>query len=142
MSFQKSSSRKPNALDFVYFDVCGPIEVESSGGNKYFVTSIDDASRKVRVSFVRTKYQAFQNLKKFHAIGERETRKPLKCLRTNNKGKLPSNEFEDYCSDHNIRQEKTILGNRQHNNVTERINRTMLEKVRSMFRMVEMPKAF
>jgi hypothetical protein len=43
VSFQKSSSRNPNALYLVYFDICGPTEVESLGGNKYFATSIDDA---------------------------------------------------------------------------------------------------
>jgi hypothetical protein len=47
VSFRRSSTRKSNVLDLVYSDVCGPIEVEYLGGNKYFVTFIDDASRKV-----------------------------------------------------------------------------------------------
>jgi hypothetical protein len=47
VSFHKSSTRKSNVLDLVYSDVCGPIEVESLGGYRYFVTFIDDASRKV-----------------------------------------------------------------------------------------------
>ena len=45
VSFHIPSTRKPNVLDLVYSDVCGPIDVESLGGNKYFVTFIDDASR-------------------------------------------------------------------------------------------------
>ena len=44
VSFHIPSTRKPNVLDLVYSDVCGPIDVESLGGNKYFVTFIDDAS--------------------------------------------------------------------------------------------------
>jgi hypothetical protein len=46
-------------LDLVYSDVCGPFEVESLGGNRYFLTFIDDASRKVWAYFLRTKGQVF-----------------------------------------------------------------------------------
>ena len=46
VSFNISYTRKPNVLDLVYSDVCGPIDVETLGSNKYFVTFIDDASRK------------------------------------------------------------------------------------------------
>ena len=46
VSFKTSSERKSNILDLVYSDVCGPMEIESIGGNKYFVIFIDDASRK------------------------------------------------------------------------------------------------
>ena len=46
VSFQKNSTRKLERLELVYYDVCRPMEVDSLGGNKYFVTFIDDASRK------------------------------------------------------------------------------------------------
>ena len=55
ISFRIPSTRKPNVLDLVYSNVCGPIDVESLGGNKYFVTFIDDASRKGWVYFLKTK---------------------------------------------------------------------------------------
>ena len=47
VSFRIPSIRKLNVLDLVYYDVCGLIDVESLSGNKYFVTFIDDSSRKV-----------------------------------------------------------------------------------------------
>ena len=55
IEFCKSSTRKSNVLDLVYSDVCGPIKVESLGSNRYFVTFIDDASRKVWVYVLKTK---------------------------------------------------------------------------------------
>ena len=55
VSFNIPSTRKPNVLDLVYFDICGPIDVETLGGNKYFVTFINDASRKVWVYVLKTK---------------------------------------------------------------------------------------
>ena len=46
VSFSRKSTKKSKILELVYYDICGPIEVESLGGYKYFVTFIDDASRK------------------------------------------------------------------------------------------------
>ena len=46
VSFQKNSTQKLEKLELVYYDVCEPMEVDSLDGNKYFVTFIDDASRK------------------------------------------------------------------------------------------------
>ena len=55
VSFCIPSTRKLNVLNLVYSDVCGLIDVESLGGNKYFVTFIDDVSPKVWVYFLKTK---------------------------------------------------------------------------------------
>ena len=80
VSFKTSSERKSNILDLVYSDVCGPLEIESIGGNQYIATFIDDASKKLWVYILRTKDQVFQVFKKFHALIERETGRKLKCL--------------------------------------------------------------
>ena len=102
----------------------------------------DDASRKLWVYILRTKDQVFQVFKKFHALIERETGRKLKRLRTDNGGEYTSREFEEYCSNHGIRHEKTVPGTPQHNGVAERMNRTIVEKVRSMLRMAKLPKTF
>ena len=52
VSFQKNSTRK---LELVYSDVCGPMEVDSLGGNKYFITFTNDALRKTWVYLFHTK---------------------------------------------------------------------------------------
>ena len=58
--------------------------------------------------FLRTKDQVFQYFKEFHAMVERETRRSLKYLQTDNGGKYTSNEFNEYCLEHGIRYEKTM----------------------------------
>ena len=109
VSFRIPSTRKPNVLDLIYYDVCDPINVESLGGNKYFVTFIDDASRKVWVYFLKTKDQVFEHFKKFHAMAEREKGKPLKCLCTDNGGEYTSNEFKSYYSENVLDMRRQIL---------------------------------
>ena len=73
---------------------------------------------------------------------ERETRRLLKCLRTNNGGEYISHEFREYYSIHGIRHEKTVPDTPQHNDVAERMNRTIVEKVICMLRTAKLPKLF
>ena len=80
VSFQKNTTRKLEKLELVYSDACGPMEIDWLGGNKYFITFIDDASRKTWLYLLHTKGQVYQYFKKFHAMVERETGNPLKRL--------------------------------------------------------------
>ena len=73
---------------------------------------------------------------------ERETGKLLKCLRTNNGEEYTSKEFEAYCTGHGIWHERTIPRTLQHNGVAERMNHTIVEKVRCMIRMAKLSKSF
>ncbi|GKV53845.1 hypothetical protein SLEP1_g60358, partial [Rubroshorea leprosula] len=88
------------------------------------------------------KSQVFKYFQHYHAMVERETGLKLKCLRTDNGGEYTSKEFRDYCSNHGMRHEKTVPGTPQHNGVAERMNRTIVEKVRCMLRMATLPKPF
>ena len=81
------------------------MEVDSLDGNKYFVTFIDDASRKTWVYLLHIKGQVFQYFQKFHAMVEIEMGNPLKRLRTDNGGEYISREFKEYCSKHGIRED-------------------------------------
>lgn len=142
VSFRSNLKRKKHVLELIHSDVCGPLEVESLGGNRYFLTFIDDASRKTWVYFLKSKGEVFEKFKRFHAMVERQTGKLLKCLRSDNDGEYTSNEFKKYWSQHGIRHERTEPGTSQHNGVAERMNRTIMEKVRSMLRMAKLPKSF
>lgn len=142
VSFSSTRKLRSDLLSLVHSDVCGPIEEESLGGSRYFVTFIDDASRKVWVYCLRTKDQVFDHSKIFHAMVERETGNKLKCLRSDNGGEYTSREFSSYCAEHGIRHEKTVPRTPQHNGVAERMNRTIVEKVRCMLSMAGLPKPY
>ena len=53
VSFSSRSKKKLKKSELVYSDVCGPMDVETLGGNIYFVTFIDDATKKVWIYFLR-----------------------------------------------------------------------------------------
>ena len=53
-SFNSRFKKKLEKLELVYSDVCGLMDVETLGGNRYFVTFIDDATRKVWIYLLRS----------------------------------------------------------------------------------------
>ena len=99
---------KSEKLELVHTDVWGLDQVQSLGGSHYYITFIDDATRKTWVYCIRQKSDVFDTFKKWEALAENETGKRLKCLRSDNGGEYCSKEFDSYCSHNGIRREKTV----------------------------------
>ena len=87
--------RDTKLLDLIHYDVCVPANVTSVGGAAYFVTFIDDASKKVWDFLIKSKDQFFETFQKFHMVVERETNRLLRCIRTNNGGEFFSNPLKN-----------------------------------------------
>ena len=91
VSFKKHPpSRKSELLELVHYDVCGPLKVKSFSGALYFVTFIDDCSRKLWVYALQRKDRVPEKFKEFHAMVERQSRKKLKCISSDNGGEYHS----------------------------------------------------
>lgn len=58
-----SSSRKSGLLELVHTDVCGLLKVRTLGGALYFVTFIDDCSRKLWTYALKSKDQVLDVFK-------------------------------------------------------------------------------
>lgn len=59
-----SSKKKTNAiLHLIHFDICGPMRVHSIGGHLYYITFIDDFSRKTWIYYLKHKDKAFEIFK-------------------------------------------------------------------------------
>ena len=142
VSFKSSvPSRKPEILDLVHSDVCGPMKTRSLGGALYFVTFIDDHSRKLWVFTMKTKDQVLGYFKHFVALVERQTGKNLKCIRSDNGGEY-SGPFDVYCKEHGIRHQKTPPKTPQLNGLAERMNRTIVERVRCLISQSGLAQTF
>ena len=141
VSFKKyPTSRKSELLQLVHSDVCGPLKVKSFSGALYFVTFIDDCSKKLWVYALKRKDQVLDKFKEFHDLVKRQSRKKLKCIYYDNGGEY-CGPFDAYCK-HGIAHEKTPPKTPQLNGLAERMNRTLLEKVRCMLSDAKLPKHF
>lgn len=94
---------KAERLELVHTDVWGQTQVPSLGGSSYFVTFIDDATKKLWVYPMKHKSDVFDVFKKWKALVENETYLKLKCLRSDNGGEYYSKEFEEYCTKNGIK---------------------------------------
>ncbi|GFW65143.1 retrovirus-related Pol polyprotein from transposon TNT 1-94 [Trichonephila clavipes] len=66
VSFKKTGAvRSKRPLELLHMDLCGPMPTESQGGNKYFLSIIDDYSRKVTVFPIRNKSDVFHTFIRF-----------------------------------------------------------------------------
>jgi len=71
-SFEKRASWHASApLQLVHSDLCGPLPVVSFSGCKYFLTFIDDFSRRTWVYFLKPKSEVFNIFLAFKAFVEK-----------------------------------------------------------------------
>jgi hypothetical protein len=90
-SFPKDgATRASQLLEIVHTDVCGPMKITSHGGVRYFLTFIDNFSKKTHVYFLKAKREAFEKFKQYKALVENEIGHKIKLLRSDNGG-----EFEN-----------------------------------------------
>ncbi|MCO5555187.1 hypothetical protein L7F22_008730 [Adiantum nelumboides] len=135
---KRSLSLKSDSLDLVHSDVCEMPQL-SLGGKRYFVSFIDDATRKVWVYPLRVKSDVLDTFKKFLAFVENQTGKKLRSLRSDNGREYVFKAFIDFCTAKGIKREPTAPFNPSQNGVAERLNRTIQEKVRSMLSHAALP---
>ena len=67
----------------MHTDVWGPAQVSYLGGSRYYVTFIDDATRKTLINCIQNKSDVFDTFKKWKDLVEIEIGKKLKCIRSN-----------------------------------------------------------
>jgi len=133
-------SRTKSALEVVHSDVCGLMEVETLGGNKFFVTFTDDFTRKVWIYLLKRKSQVFEVFRKYKTMVEKQSKLSIQTLRTNGGGEFTSQDFEMFCEQEGIVHEVTPPYTPQQNGTAERLNRFVLNITRSMLKCYEVSK--
>jgi transposase InsO family protein len=139
---KSTESCATDILGRVFSDVCGKLPTRSHSGFEYFVTWIDDVSRKVFVTGLREKSDVAEHLKAFVARIELETGKRLKVLWTDSGGKYIASTVQGFLKSKGVQHEMTTPDTPQHNGIAERMNRTLLDKVRSMLHDASLPETY
>jgi len=92
-AFSESNNRAKSVLGLIHSDICGPMSTKALSGVEYFVTFIDDHSRKTWIYFLKTKDEVFGRFKEFKALVENLTGKKIKVLPSNNGGEYVDKDF-------------------------------------------------
>nr|GEU38507.1 hypothetical protein [Tanacetum cinerariifolium] len=109
-------------------------------GASYFITFTDNYSRYDYVYLLKHKHEVFETFKVFKNEVENQLTKTIKALRSDRGGEYITQEF--YLKACGIVQQLTSPYTPQHNGVSERRNRTLLDMVRSMMNLTTPPLSF
>ncbi|KAI3773048.1 hypothetical protein L6452_04246 [Arctium lappa] len=127
----KSIERKTEPLDLIHTDVCDLKSIPTRGGNKYFITFIDDSTKYCYVYLLKSKDEAIDKFVLYKNEVENQLNKKIKVVRSDRGGEYVS-PFAEFCSNNGIRHEFTAPYSPQQNGMAERKNRTLKEMVNAM----------
>ncbi|GMP87678.1 hypothetical protein CsSME_00039951 [Camellia sinensis var. sinensis] len=128
IKFGTAIHRTKGILDYVHTDVWGPSKTASLGGKHYFVSFIDDFSRRVWIYTMKHKDEVLDIFLTWKKMIETQTGRRIKKLRSDNGGEYTSDPFFEVCQNAGIVRHFTVPGTPQQNGVAERMNRTLVEK--------------
>lgn len=118
----------------------GPIQTNTPGGKRYFVTFIDEHSRFAKVYLLARKDEVFETFKQYMSESERHTGHRLCILKTDRGGEYSSSKFKAFAATHGIKLEQAPAHTPQQNSIAERYNRTIMECVRVQMIHAAIPK--
>ncbi|GAX80554.1 hypothetical protein CEUSTIGMA_g7991.t1 [Chlamydomonas eustigma] len=127
-------------LGLLHMDVCGPIEPTSMGGSRYIATFLDDYTKFSVVRLIKVKNQVPEEIKSVIAELERQTGLQVKAIRSDRGGEYINQTLQDYLKKKGIVQQLTAPYSPEQNGKAERLNRTLVERVRSMLHSSQVSK--
>ena len=84
--------------------------------------------------------KALHYFKIYKAEVENQLEKKIKRVRSDRGGEYFSNEFSEFCAEHEIFHERTLPYSPQSNGIAERKNRTLTDLVNAMLETAGLPK--
>lgn len=124
----------------MHLDVWGPSPVQTINGREYYSSYTDDFSRYTHLYLLRTKDQNFNAYKSYEAELWTQHGARIKRLRSDRGGEYLSTGFDDHLAKSGTLRSLTVHDTPEYNGVLERLNCTLLEKVRAMLHAGQLPK--
>lgn len=124
--------RAGRPLEIVHSDVCGPVTPVAWDGSSYFVTFTDDFTHVAVVYMIKTKDEVLERFMDYEAMSTAHFGVRISRLRCDNGGEYTGKAMKKFCRKRGIQLEMTVPYTPEQNGVSERLNRTIVEKSRSM----------
>lgn len=137
-----TGTRATEILQIIHSDICGPMECKSIGGARYFLLFIDDFTRMTFIYFLKYKSETLTCFKEFKSMVENFQNRKIKILRTDNGCEYCSNDFRDFLKHEGVIHQKSNAYTPEQNGLSERSNRTVVERARCLLFEAELDKKF
>jgi transposase InsO family protein len=132
LPFSSGRNRANEIGQLIHSDVCGPIQVASPGGSRYYVIFKDDYSGWTVINFIKHKSEVEEKFKNYAARLRVKKGKSINTLRTDRGGEYVGKSFSDWLDKEGIRHEMSAAYTPQQNGVSESYNRTEMESTRCL----------
>ena len=100
-SFFQSVERHTDSLDLIHRDICDLKFVQIRGGNKYFISFVDDSTKYCYVYLLKSKDETIKRFILYKNEVENQLNKKIKVLRSDRGGEYES-PFVDVCAQYGI----------------------------------------
>jgi hypothetical protein len=137
---EREPKRCKNLGDEVHSDLWGPSPVQTPGGKTYYVSFTDDHTRFTHLYLQSAKSNTFESYKTYEALLKTQHNASIKRLRSDRGGEYLSDEFSRHLRSKGTERKLTTHDTPQHNGVAERLNRTLVERVRAVMHASKLPK--
>ena len=133
--------RAGRPLELIHSDLCGRVQPQSAEGVNYVGFVIDDSTRMTSAIGLKGKSarELFERFKEYREQVQVELGRQISRLRTDGGGEYQK-EFGRYLKSVGIIYEITALYSLEQNGVSERNNRTVMERVRAILHETNLPK--
>ena len=118
------------------------MSVNACGGYRYFLTFTDDLSRYGYIYLMKHKSETFEKFKEFQSEVENHRNMKIKFQRSDRGGEYLSYEFGLNWKQCGIVSQLTPPRTAQRNGVSECRNHALLDMVRSMMSLTDLPLSF
>ncbi|GJV21233.1 putative ribonuclease H-like domain-containing protein [Tanacetum coccineum] len=129
-------------LHTLHMDLFGPTSVKSINHASYRLVITDDYTRFSWVFFLATKDETSGILQNFIRQIENQLNHRVKIIKSYNGTKFKNRDMLEFCENKGIKQEYSNARTLQQNGVAERMNRTLIEAVRTMLADSLLPTTF
>jgi transposase InsO family protein len=139
---KEAEERHLGPLELIHSDICEMNGVLTEGGQRYFMTIIDDASRYCYVYLLKTKDKALNCFKTYKAKVKNQLEKKIKRFRFDRGGEYFSNEFNLFYAEHDVIHERMPPYSPQSNGIAKRKNHTLTDLINFMLNTAGLSKAW
>lgn len=130
--FPSSATATSAPLELLHMDVMGPVSPASSGGSSYVVTFLDDYTGLAAISPLRFKSGVTDAVTSIIPQLEARCGFKVKTIRSDNGGEFVNTALRGWLQAKGIAHQTSCPYTPQQNGAAERLNRTLMERVRAM----------
>lgn len=132
LSFELRNEKSTACGEIIHVDVCGPMEVNTLQGRRYFVLFKDDFSHYRFVFFLKNKSEVVEKMGYVINMTEKQFGHPIKAIQTDNGTEFINEETNNLLQKRGIRHRRSVAYTPEQNGCIERENRTIMESARLM----------